>query len=352
MKSIRFIFILSTFVALFFSCSTDVDLYAEYQDVPIIYALLNSRADTNYVKITHAFCGTNDDHINANEVALIYDSSNYPGKLDVRIMEMKNRIGGSYEPTGRVLVLDTMTIHNKKVGTFYAPDQIVYYTAEPFNAGTEDTHYKYRLQVVVPDGDTLTAQTVMVGNEELRILTYSLNFEETVSNAMNKIMFRADGVARLYEVSIQFNYREQKEGQAMKHKSVSRSFGTRTLDEFIKVEGTENTYYLECGVGWLFYALAEAIGNDTVVDPEHPNVVRYFDNIVISLGAAGDDLYYYYAANYAQQISPVGFVSVYSNIDGGYGLFSSRAQIDKECRLSKWTLRDLYGKTSWGFQEQ
>ena len=39
----------------FFSCSTDVELYADYKDVPVVYGIINILADTNYVKITKAF---------------------------------------------------------------------------------------------------------------------------------------------------------------------------------------------------------------------------------------------------------------------------------------------------------
>ena len=124
------------FGAFFASCSTDVELYTDYKDVAIIYGLLDHQADTNFIKITRAFCGTNDDPINAHEVALIADSSNYPGKLDARLVELKSTIGSQYEPTGRELVLDTMTIHDKEEGTFYSPDQKVYYTTEQLNASS------------------------------------------------------------------------------------------------------------------------------------------------------------------------------------------------------------------------
>ena len=177
MKTFYFILIFILFISVFASCSTDVDLYAEYKDVSIIYAMLDSRADTNYVKITRAFCGTNDNPIDANEVALIYDSSNYPGKLNARIYELKNTYSGAYELTGRVMELDTMTIHDKLEGVFYAPVQVVYYTTEPFNANTGSDKYKYRLIVVKPDGDTLTASTNMVGNEEFSIMSASVGFK-------------------------------------------------------------------------------------------------------------------------------------------------------------------------------
>ena len=352
MKYIRFILIFIAFISVFVSCSTDVDIYAEYKDVAIIYAMLNARADTNYVKITRAFCGTNENPINANEVALIYDSSNYPGKLDVRIIELKSTHGNSYEPTDRVMVLDTITIHNKEEGVFYAPHQLVYYTTERFNTGANGNKYKYRLVIIKPDGDTVTAQTSMVGNEEFEIVSGSANFQIKHTDDLGKILFRADGAASLYDIKIQFNYREQFSGQEMKYKNVNRSFGTKPLYDFPRLDNTGNTYYQEYSLNWLFNALGNAIGGDTIINPNHPNVVRYFDGFVISISAGGDELNYYYIANQAQMSSPTTLISTYTNITGGYGLFSSRTTIEKPVRLSSTALRDLYGMVSWGFKDQ
>ena len=352
MKNIHFIFILSCLILVFNSCSTDVDLYAEYQDIPIVYAMLNPKADTNFVKITRAFCGTNDNPINANEIVQIYDSSNYPVKLDARIMELKCTHGNYYEPTGRVIALDTITLHGKEAGTFYSPDQTFYYTTEQFNTGGGGSRYKYRLVVVKPDGDSLTAQTSIVGNEEFAIMTTGVGFQAAPTETVRKIMFRADGSASLYEVAIQFNYREQKNGQGIVKKSVDRSFGTRPLNEFHKLEGTDNSYSLDYSENWLFNALAYAIGGDTIVNPNHPNVTRYIDDFIITISAAGDDLAYYYVANQAQAESPISLITTYTNIEGGYGLFSSRTKIQRVAKLSANTKRELFGMTSWGFIEQ
>ena len=163
-------------------------------------------------------------------------------------------------------------------------------------------------------------------------------------------MFRADGSAPLYEVEMQFNYREQLAGQGMKHKNISRSFGSKAIDDYQLI--SENSYYLEYSLNWLFNSLRNAIGGDTIVNPNHPNVVRYIDDFVITISAAGEDLYYYFLANQAQESSPGGFFSVYSNIEGGYGLFSSRSKIKKEVKLSSNTKRDLFSITSWGFKEE
>ena len=107
------VFVLSLFLV-FASCSTDVDLYADYKDVPVVYGLIDAAADTNYIKITKAFCSDNDHPINANDIALIYDSSNYSYKLDAFFMELKSTQGQPFRPTGRLFYLDTLNIHNKK----------------------------------------------------------------------------------------------------------------------------------------------------------------------------------------------------------------------------------------------
>ena len=349
MKNKYFIPILFSFTTIFSSCSTDVELYADYKDVAIVYAILNPRADTNYVKITRAFCGSNDNPINANNVALIADSCNYPGKLDAHIIELKKTFGGPYEPTGRVFELDTVSIHNKEEGTFYAPDEKIYYTTERLNKNSNENSYKYQLIVIKPDHDTVTAQTSMVSDDEFSIATGSVYFQMFPTNTLNKLFFYADGASSLYEVGMQFNYREQLEGREMQQKHVSRSFGTRTLDQFIYIGG--NLYCLEYSVNWLFNALENAIGGDTIVNPNHPNVVRHIDDFIISISAAGEDLYCYYIANQAQQYNPTGFVSIYSNINGGFGLFSSRTTIKRKAKLSSATKRELLAESSWGFVE-
>ena len=68
------------------ACSTDVNLYADYKQIPIIYSLLEPNADTNFIKITRAFYVQGDAH----QAATNPDSSNYPGKLDVRLVEYLN----------------------------------------------------------------------------------------------------------------------------------------------------------------------------------------------------------------------------------------------------------------------
>jgi hypothetical protein len=321
------------------SCSTKVDIYADYKEIPVVYGLMEAEADTNFVKITKAFCGNNDNPINAFEVAQIYDSSEYPGKLDARIVEYKASTSGQYAPTGRVIVLDTMTIHNKQTGAFYAPDQKVYYTTERFNQNSGNYRYKYRI-VVAKDNDTISAETGIVGGENFSIYTQAVTFNPEPGNKTGKVMFKPAENAAMYEVKMVFNFKEKRPGQDTVRRQVSWSLGQKSVSELT----TENmVYVISYGQGLLFSMLRDAIGDDT------HNVDRFIDNFVIQLAAGGEELF-----NYIQVNSPSEGISQtipdYTNINGGYGVFSSRINLEKRVIMTSSTILSLYGM-DWGFKQ-
>ena len=333
-------------MTLFNACSTDVDLYADYKDVAVIYGLLDYQADTNYFKITRAFCGTNDDPINAMEVALIEDSCNYPGKLKAYLLELQ-KSGNEYIPTGRdTIYLDTITIHDKDTGVFYSPNQKVYYTAEALKENTVNKRYRYRLEIY-KGNDTITSETGLVGGEDFKIITSVATFISNESSASGKITFKPADNAVFYDVKMAFNYKE-KHGNTLEEKQVKWNFGVSTTDELIYDDGY---YIITYGINSLFNLLEEAIGDDTVVDSNHPHVQRYFDEkpIDILITAGGDELYNYIKVNSVSGYSQT--VPDYTNIKGGYGVFSSRVKRTKSVKLSIRAQIDLYGKQAWGFRE-
>ena len=346
MKKIQFFLSLTVLLGFFASCTTDVELYADYRDIPVVYGLLDATKDTNYIRINRAFSGSNDVLINANEIALIDDSCNYPGKLDARIIEYKNTFGNQYTPTGRVIVLDTITVHNKQEGIFYAPDQKVYYTTEHFNVNSNNAKYDYRLEVI-KDKDTISSETGIVGGERFEIINSQLSFKAKPSDGTGRVRFRLADNAAFYELRMVFRYRESHGGPEVE-KSVAYSMGVRNVDELLIENGISYFVYPE---NLLFNLLTDAIGGDTM------NVVRHFGvypgddhPIELSLAAGGDELYNYIQIN----TNSGGFsqtIPDYTNIKGGFGVFSSRINLKKGVAISASTQTDLYGK-SWGFREE
>ena len=330
------------------SCKSDVEIYADYQVIPVIYSLIDSKADTNYVKITRTFCGTNEEPINAFAAASVYDSSNYPGKLEAYIVELKSSQEQPYQPTGRVFVLDTVTIHDKEDGVFYAPHQKLYYTTEQFQTNNGSDRYHYKLYVITPDNDTVTGETTIVGGD-IAIGQSQVYFQAGSTDAVSELIFSSTEEAVLYEIGMQFSYREGHPGQPLENKELYWSYGAKVLGAYEKVENTDNLYRLSYSVNTLFNLLEKAIGNDTVWNENHPNVIRYFDAMTVFIAAAGEDFNNFYQYLQASQ-NGVGLSSDYSNITGGVGLFSSRIFVRQKVNISPKTKYDLFNKP-WGFVE-
>lgn len=323
---------LMAIVAAFSSCSNRVDLYADYKDIPVVYGLIDYQKDTNYIRINRAFSSSNDNPINAYEVALIADSCNYPGKLDARLIELKKGALNQYYPTGVEHILDTMTLHNKQEGLFYSPDQKVYFTTGRFSENTVD--YRYRL-VIYKDNDTISSETGLVGGENFAIRTTTLSFDPE-DDSDGHINFVIADNAAFYEMSFQFNYEEIRNGVTTQ-KSINYNFGTGNLETLEHDSQSSTLYYFKYPRRMLFSKLNDAIGGDTI------GVVRHVGNCVISLAAGGDEMYNFIQVNnngggYSQTVPD------YTNIKGGYGVFSSRlTKVKSDVTLNRLTLTKLYG---------
>lgn len=345
----RFIIVFSLFLSLasvFTSCSTKVDLYADYKDIPVVYGLINATLDTNYIKIIRAFSGSNGNSINANDIALIPDSNNYPGKLDARIYEYKASMSSSsYYPTGRVFLLDTTTIRDKESGTFYAPDQKVYFTTEHFNTNDAQRHIKYKYRLEVFKGtDTISGETNIVGGENFYISNNTVDMDPS-SQAASKLKFFAADNAALYEIKMRFTYKEIKQGHDTVNQKIEWSLGTFHISDMTAHEvGTHVYYELVYDSRKLFDMLGSKIGDDTF------NVERLIGKFDVMIAAGGYELYDYIEVS-SPSSSIAQSVSDYTNINGGYGVLSSRVNISKTVNLTSNTITALIAKEDWGFRQ-
>lgn len=342
-----------TFFALgtmFNACSTDVDIHADYKDITVVYGLLDSDKDTNYVKINKAFL-PNSENGNAQEIALISDSCNYPFKLDAKIIEYRANTGGTnYEKT-RELILDTLTIHNKKPdGFFYNPDQLVYYTKEKIYSNTQQYKYKYELQI--DRGDTiLRAETEMVGGYNpdnhyyFNIVTGIMSFAGEFGTS---IKFYPCPNAAIYEVVMKFYFTEI----GPSHDSVRRcmEYSLGTFSEATLYSSLEHGQYVIAHKSIRFYSeLADYLGKQC--DTISQNIDRIIQDkaIYISIAAGGEELYNFISVN-GPSSSIVQTIPEYTNIKGGYGVFSSRTLVEKWVNFN--SLNDLMREhPNWRFRQ-
>lgn len=331
------IFPIILFVSMMFAlvnCSTDFDMYADYEDITIVYGILDISDDTSWVKITKAFTGPG----NALLLAQNPDSSNYPYKLEVVLSGKIN--GVLLEP----VYLDTITIHNKEItdtiidnngdtlfiNPFYAPDQLMYYTTESLEPDAE-----YTIEINKNDGQ-ITASTGMVGSFHVVKPNSRFAFSKT-SDGIIEWMSAKNAIKN--EVSLTFNYLEYASGYSdTLHKDISWYVGSVDSKSDDGGEKLVVSYS-----GQYFYDLLE-----TELEPI-PNVERWADSVYIKISAGSQVLTTYLDINSGAG-SLLEEVPEYSNIDGGTGIFASRHSILKPVKLSLTTERTLIEEHDLGFK--
>lgn len=321
MKKVGFILLLIAGAFTFERCSTDVDLYADYKDIPIVYSILDYAGDTIWVKVTRAFNGPGD----ILQFAKNPDSSNYPYKLDITLI---GHIPGGDLPE---IKFDTITIKNKKAGDsiFYYPDQLMYYSVAKLNK--DATYYRLDLNI---KGKEVTAETPLVNSL-------------SVSRPRNIIDFTRDGNiewistknGKLYEVTYVFHYTELNPGSHdTLQKQVSYYVGNKTS---LNTEGGEDMSVIYSGDGF-YDKLASEL-------PDIPNVQRWAGNVVITVSAGSQVLQNYLQINNASG-NLLEEVPLYTNINNGMGIFASRHSGTHPVRLSSKSQKKLVEDMNLGFK--
>jgi hypothetical protein len=152
---LRILILLLVAAALVSGCRTDFDINAEWKDITIVYGVLDKNNTVHQIKINKAFMGDG----NALDMAKVYDSINYPYRLNVYLEEWKNE---SF--TGRKILFDTLTLWGKPDGTFSSPKQLVYSTDTNIST-VLNPECIYKLFIINPvTGKEITAETPVIGD--------------------------------------------------------------------------------------------------------------------------------------------------------------------------------------------
>ena len=77
--------ILSVFLLILSSCETDFDVHAAWEEITVVYGLLDQNQDRQYIKLNKAYLGSAD----ALQIAQITDSINFlPENMEVRLYKL------------------------------------------------------------------------------------------------------------------------------------------------------------------------------------------------------------------------------------------------------------------------
>lgn len=318
--------LLASGIFLFNQCSNEVDLYADYKDITIVYGILDKSDDTSWVKITKAFTGPG----NALTIAHNPDSSNYPYKLDATLV---GRVNSTDLPP---IVLDTTTIYHKLEGDsiFYYPKQLMYYTTEPLDVNAE---YTLRID---NKGEIISAVTPLIGNFTI---TYPFNTMDFMFD--HEIKWGSVKNGKRYEVTTIFNYQEFLPGSyedTLNLQLTLESIYTNSVQVSKDTEGGENMELPY--VSENFFTELENKLEDI------PNIERWSGLVDVVISAGSEVLHYYIEINEAAASSVLQELPNYSNISNGTGIFAARHNVIKSTRLSGATERTLVEEYDMGFK--
>ena len=193
------VFLISLLV--FSGCETEFSVIAPWEDITVVYGLINPNDSIHYVKINKAFLGKAD----ANSMAQVRDSSEYnPAELDVKVVELKDGLWDAiYEVTA---ITDT----NKPSGTFYAPDQTIYtFFANNLNTDNE-------LALIIKNTSTnkkVSGQSPIINNAgsfKVNNGTPDIPFVQGNGDFLDPVAkWKSAQDGKRYQLTMRFNYIER-----------------------------------------------------------------------------------------------------------------------------------------------
>jgi hypothetical protein len=298
--------------ALFFGCSTDLDVTAPYKEITVVYSLLNKNDDIHWVKINKAFLGDGDAFVYAQ----IPDSTEY---TEEQLPDNQRRVE-KLDENGNVIAtmeLRDTILDGRLDGLFNGPLHKMYYFRGDLPNGHLAYENRYRL-VAVAKGNHIEAITPIVNDLQHYATTGSPNttisFKQSNSYLAFPVKWYTTANGRRYEAYYRFHYDE-----VMTNGDVSTKFFDTFVGSVISSSGPGQQDEVSLN-GELFY---QTVANRVPIANESDVQQRIFRGIEFFWYVAAPDLH-----TYLQLANPIsGIVEErpdFSNVTGGYGLFSSR----------------------------
>lgn len=303
-------------------CDNTVDVNAPYEEITIVYGLLDAGDTLHQIKVNKAYLNKNKSarSIARNEADSIYHNK----PIRVRLQEMNN---GNVNKEVR---LKKTTLQTKEKGLFPNPETIIYQGQMDLN-----TSYNYRVIIdKLESGKTISATTSLVSdinlNNPIRGLSKVLSFKEQVSD---EIIF--DGStgknAYFYKYKLVFYVKEVDQNGNSTIDTVRWPFFPKKNTEG---ESKENFDYELEAKRFFDFMIGEFSTGKAIRRP----ISEMETKLVITGG--GEDLFNYIEVN-EPSISIVQKKPEYSNVKNGRGLFSTRRREVYNIQLSSPTKDSL-----------
>jgi hypothetical protein len=290
---------------LFSACSTDLDVTGNYKETMVVYGLLDQTQKTQYIRVNKAFLGEGNALVFAKEK----DSTQFVNSLDVRLKRLSD---------GKEFILKPDNTISKEDGLFYSGVQTNAIYSFPSTGADLPANSKYLLTVTnTSNGTKATATTSLISNFDIINPANGTSFLLTPKNEASRLYvdWSSNRTARMYQLIVRLNYKDFRSVNGVKD-SVDRTIdwpfpshittgedGEKMTNDFSRAE------------------LLQYIGSNLKNYPELE--YRKAINMNLIIVAGGEELTTFIEVNKPSN-SVVQEKPIYTNIQEGYGVFSSR----------------------------
>lgn len=334
MNNLRYFFLSLILAGFITACETDFDTTTDWEDITVVYGLLDQLDSVYYIKINKAFLGDGNALVYAEQM----DSINYEEELEVTLEEI-NENGGVVQTI--YFTVDTIPESMQGENDTVFPGAQKMYVSEPFEYFDWIGYQKfwlndrntYRLNIFFPStGKEVTSETVLV--ERFEIL-YPLWYQQTVeftNNPIAKTLFKWEkpdndvNNAFRYEIDLLFHYQEVTYAGDTADKVVYLASATKDqsqVNEEMTYTYNDESFFVSCE-------------NQILYDDEdiEANIKsRQTGNVEFIVSVAAEE-YNFFMEVYQPSNSVVQEKPPFTNIENGIGILSARYYIN--------TIKDLH----------
>ena len=294
------------------SCSNDIDLTAEWKDIPIVYGLLSASDSVNYIRVEKAFL---DNSTSALDLARNPDSLYYDN-ISVQVRNLSASTSVVYD-LEKINGEDEGLVREE--GIFSESPNILYKLVLP-NGELLQGGDDYQLEINRGDNKELVTATTTIVED---VIIREPSTDPSNSTPLNwargglRVAWRAVDDAKIFDVLLTIKIEETDVTNPANDKVVTLFW---KIEENTPAEISNNLVRMESRLSGL--DLYTFLSNRL---EENPNVSRKFASLDILVTGGGETLSSYIEAGNANTgITSTQVIPTFTNLSEGFGIFSSR----------------------------
>lgn len=288
-------------------CDNELDLVAEWKEIPVVYGFLSPTDTAQYIRVEKAFL---DEKTGALDIARIPDSLYFP---NIQV-QLEDAVTGQRFALQRVE--GAAEGYPRQSGVFAESPNYLYKIRTDLMPLMADR--TYRLLVTAEDGRMITtAETKLVGAYEMQFSSPPNPISFRYDNAVRVTWTSTETSARFYDARMRLYYDEYTVGNPG---SVPKVLDWKLESGLLRGDNQSAVTIFVPGIDFfrILQSQLEAL----------PYLSRKFKYVEIVVDAGGSELYEYVSVAQANTgITGAEYITSYSNISNGIGLFGSRSRL-------------------------